>query len=69
MRQRLALVAIKQNDVTGFGLLLAQLQAQVDPLDLGGVLATLQRVPRPPPNELFLRSALDSCERLMRTPA
>jgi len=27
MRQRLALVAIEQNDVTGFGLLLAQLQA------------------------------------------
>ena len=69
MRQRLALVAIEQNDVAGFGLLLAQLQAQADPLDLGGVLATLQRVPRPPPAELFLRSALDSCERLMRTPA
>jgi len=69
MRQRLALIAIEQNDVAGFGLLLAQLQAQADPLDLGGVLPALQRVPRPPPAELFLRSALDNCERLMRTPA
>ena len=69
MRQRLALIAIEQNDVAGFGLLLAQLQAQADPFDLGGVLPALQRVPRPPPAELFLRNALDSCERLMRTPA
>jgi hypothetical protein len=53
MRQRLALVAIEQNDVAGFGLLLAQLQAQADPLDLGGVLPALQCVPRPPPAELF----------------
>ena len=29
-------------------------------------LASLQRVPRPPPAELFLRNALDNCERLMR---
>ena len=69
MRQRLALVAVEQNDVAGFGLLLAQLQAQADPFDLGGDLPALQRVPRPPPAELFLRSALDNCERLMRTPA
>ena len=69
MRQRLALIAVEQNDVAGFGLLLAQLQAQADALDLVGDLASFQGVSRPPPAELFFRSALDSCERLMRTPA
>ncbi len=53
MRQRLALIAIKQNDAASFGLLLAQLQAQADPLDLGGDLALFQRVTRSPPTELF----------------
>ena len=37
MRQRLALVAIEQNDVAGFGLLLAQLQPHPDPFDVVGV--------------------------------
>ena len=69
MRQRLALVAIEQNNVAGFGLLLAHLQTQADPFDLVGDLASLQGVPRSPPTELFFRSALDSCDRLMRTPA
>ena len=69
MRQRLALIAIEKNDVAGFGLLLAQLQAQADPIDLAGDLPPFQRVPRPPVAELFFRSALDSCERLMRTPS
>jgi hypothetical protein len=53
MRQRLALVAIEQDDIAGFGLPLAQLQAQADPLDLGGDLTRLQRVSRPPAAELF----------------
>ncbi|MGH7120499.1 MAG: hypothetical protein ACREFP_16170 [Acetobacteraceae bacterium] len=53
MRQRLTFIATEQNDVAGFGLLLAQVQAQADPVDLGGDLASLQRVPRPPPAELF----------------
>jgi hypothetical protein len=65
MRQRLTLVTVEQNDIAGFGLLFEQFQAQADPVDLGGDLATLQRVPRPPPTELFLRKALDNCERLM----
>ncbi len=69
MRQRLALVAVKQNDVASGGLLFAQLQAQTNPLDIGGNLAPLQRVPRTPPAELFLRRALDNCERLIRTPS
>ena len=69
MRQRLALVATERNNVPGFGLLFAQLQAQADPFDLAGDLASLQRVPRSPPTELFFRNALDSCERLMRTPS
>src|SRR6201997_4397642 len=69
MRQRLALVAIEQDDVAGCGLPFAQLQAQPDPFDLAGGLASLQRVSRPPPAELFFRNALDSCERLMRTPS
>ena len=35
MRQRLALVTVEQNNVAGLGLLLAQLQTQADPFDLG----------------------------------
>src|SRR3954454_15585234 len=69
MGQRLALVAIHQPDVAGLGLLLAQLRAQSDPFDLARPLAPFQRVPRPPPAKLFLRSALDNCERLIRTPS
>src|SRR5271165_3207109 len=69
MCQRLALVAVEQDDVARFGLLFAQLQAQTDALHLACGLAPLQRVPRPPPAELFFRKALDSCERLMRTPS
>ena len=55
--------------VAGFSLLFAQLQTQADPFDLLGGLASLQRVSRSPPTELFLRSALDNCDRLMRTPS
>ena len=69
MRQRLALVAVEKNDVAGFGLTLAQLQAQADPIDLAGDLPSFQRVPGPPPAELFFRNALDNCDRLMRTPS
>jgi hypothetical protein len=53
MRQRLAFIAIKQNDVAGRGLLLAQLQTQAYPIDLAGNLPPFQRVPRPPVTELF----------------
>ena len=53
VRQRLALIAIKQNDVAGLGLLFAQLQAQAYPIDLAGNLPPFQRVPRPPVTELF----------------
>jgi hypothetical protein len=53
MRQRLALIAIKQNDVAGFGLLLAQLQTQAYAIDLAGNLAPFQCVSRPPVTELF----------------
>ena len=69
MGQRLALVAVEKNDVAGFGLTLAQMQAQADPIDLAGGLTSLQRVPGPPPAELFFRNALDSCDRLMLTPS
>jgi hypothetical protein len=69
VRQRLAFVAVEKNDVTGFSLTLAQLQAQADPIHLAGGLASLQRVPGPPPTELFFRNALDNCDRLMRTPS
>jgi hypothetical protein len=41
MRQRLALIAVEENDVAGFRLLFSQLQAQADPFDLGGDLAAL----------------------------
>lgn len=67
--QRLTFVTMEQNDVAGFGLLLAQLQTQADAFDLGGNLAALQRVPRTPPTKLFSRSALDNRERLIRTPS
>jgi hypothetical protein len=56
-RQRLALANIEQNNVAGAGLLLAQVQTQADPFDLGRDLSSLQRVPRPPLAELFLRRA------------
>ena len=69
VRQCFALVAVKQNDIAGFGLTLADLQAQADPIHLAGDLPPLQRVPGSPPAELFFRNALDSCERLMRTPS
>src|SRR3974390_2468538 len=57
MGQRLALVAVEKDNVAGFGLAFAQLQAQADPLHLAGDLASLQRVPRPPPAEVFFRNA------------
>ena len=69
MRQCLALVAVEQNDVASVGLLFEKMQAQADPLDFGGDLTSLQRVPGTSPTKLFFRSALDSCERLMLTPS
>src|ERR1700692_229315 len=69
MRQRLAFVAVEKNDVASFGLTLAQLQPKADPIHLAGGLSSFQRVPRPPPTELFFRNALDNCDRLMRTPS
>ena len=53
MRQRLALIAIEKNDIARFGLLLAQLQTQADPIDFAGNLPPFQRVPRSPVTELF----------------
>jgi hypothetical protein len=38
--QRLTLIAIEENNVVGFGLLLVQLQAQANPVDFGGALAS-----------------------------
>src|SRR5512145_521104 len=67
MRQRLAFVAEQQHDVASFRLGLEQLEPQADPLDLAGVLAAFQRVPGPPPPELFFRMALDNCDRLILT--
>ncbi len=62
MRQRLALVAVKQHDVASLGLGLAQLKPEPNALDLIGDLPPLQRVPWPPPPEVFFRSALESCD-------
>ncbi len=62
MRQRLALVAVKQHDVASLGLGLAQLKPEPNALDLVGDLPPLQRVPWPPPPEVFFRSALESCD-------
>src|SRR5271166_3156217 len=67
--QGLALIAIEENDVAGLGLGLAQLKAQPHALDLAGALAAFQRVPGPPPAEVFFRSALDSCDLPILTPS
>ena len=67
MRQRLAFVAVKENDVAGLGLSLSQLEAQSHTLDFGGNLTTLQRVAGPPPAEVFFRNALDNCDRPILT--
>ena len=67
MRQRLALIAVEKNNVAVFGSLFAQLQAQAHPFHLAFGLTSLQRVPGLLPT--FFRKALDSCERLMRTPS
>src|ERR1700676_5220151 len=69
MRQRLTFVTEKKNDIASFGLTLSKLQTQTDPVHFAGDLASLQRVPGPPPTEPFFRNALDSCERLIRTPS
>ena len=53
VRQCFALIAVEQDNVTRFGLLFPQLQTQPDAFDLGRDLTSLQRVPRPPPTELF----------------
>ena len=53
MRQRLALIAVEKNNVARFGLLFAQLQAQGHPFHLAFRLTSLQRVPGPPPAEVF----------------
>ena len=59
MRKHLALVAVEENDIAGLGLGLAQLEPEPDALDLSRDLPPLQRVPRPPPREVFFRSALE----------
>ena len=69
VRQGLALVAVEENDVAGFGLGLAQLKAQSHAFDLVGNLAAFQRVPRPPPTEVFFRSARDNCDLPILTPS
>ena len=69
MCQRLALLAIQEDDVAGFGLALAQVQAQADPVHPAGALPPFQRVRGPPPAEGFFRNALLNRDRLMRTPA
>jgi hypothetical protein len=48
-----ALVAIEQNNVAGFSLLLAHLQTQAHPFNLLGDQAALQGALRSPPTELF----------------
>jgi len=57
MRQRLALVTIEENDIAGLCVGLAQLKPEPNALDLSRDLPPLQRVPRPPPPEVFFRSA------------
>ena len=56
MGQRVALVALEKDDVASLGLKPAQRQPQADPSHFTGRLAHLQRVPGPPPTELFSQS-------------
>ena len=53
MRQRLALIAVEKNNVSGLGLLLAQFEAQAYPFHLAFRLASLQSVPGPSPAKVF----------------
>jgi len=62
MRQGLAFIAVEKNDVAGFGLAFAQLQAQADPIHLAGCVGGAAR-------GSFFRNALNNCERPMRTPS
>jgi hypothetical protein len=55
MGQRLALVPIGEDDVAGFALGLAQLEAQPNACDLGCDLAAFQPVPGAPEAEVFLQ--------------
>ena len=60
---------IEQNDVADLGLLLAQLQARPTRSTSVALWRPFSVWRGPPPAELFLCNALDSCERLMRTPS
>ena len=62
MGQRLALVAVEENDVAGFGLLFAQAQATRSPLRFSSDGPSAWAADA----ASFFRKALDSCERLMR---
>jgi hypothetical protein len=53
MGQCFALVAIKEDDIAAFSLGLAQLEPEANTLDLACDLTAFQRVPGPPPSELF----------------
>ena len=70
MRQRLRLVRVKQYDVAGLSLLLAQLQPQSDPINRLGILPADQRVARTAPSEPpFFRSRMLSRDFEMLIPA
>ena len=69
MRQRLALVAVEQNDVARLGLLLAQLQTQAGSFDLGGDLAMPSACAAAGASGTFFAAPWESCDRLMRTPS
>jgi hypothetical protein len=45
MRQRFALIGVKQHNIARFGLRFAQLLPQADAVDFSRVLAPFQRVP------------------------
>ena len=61
MGESLALIPVEKDNVTGFGLSLAQAKTQPDPINLVSVLAAFQRVTGPTKTEPpFLRSTLES---------
>jgi hypothetical protein len=68
MREGLRCVAEQQPDITGFGVLLHQVQAQTGAVNRIGILPSRQRVARPTPGEAPFFSTTLSRDFEMRSP-
>jgi hypothetical protein len=68
MRERLRLIAEQQPDIAGCGLLFQQAKAHTGAVNRIGVLPSVQRVPRPAPDEAPVFSPTLSRDFERRTP-